>query len=256
MRFSSLALSLLISSTVAFQASAEPVQKEELGELVREYLIKNPTVIQEVMMAYQKQAQDEGLKLQRMAINDHKSLIYGQAIDPKLGKDGATIVEFFDYNCSACKYMFKSLDAVLQDKNTKVNIIFKEFPIFGEESKKLARMGLAINTLAPEKYYEFHKAMMLHEGKLDVATAFDYAEKIGFSRDALEKELAKESYNKALDVVADLGNKLSVRGTPFLIINDEPVPHAVDEAELRKYIAKATEPKPAETKAEAPAEKK
>ncbi len=246
MQIRTLATSLLFSSAVAlasFQAAAEPVQKEELGELVREYLIANPSIIQEVMVAYQKQAQDEGLKLQRMAVKDHKNLIFGQEIDPKEGKSGVTIVEFFDYNCSACKYMFKSLDALVQDDNVDVNIIFKEFPIFGEESEKLARLGLALNALAPEKYYEFHKKMMLHGGKIDVATAFDYAKEVGVSRDALEKELAKPKYNEALATVKDLGNKLAVRGTPFLVIGDEPVPHAVEESDLRKRVEEAAKAK-------------
>lgn len=242
MKIHTLVTSLLLGATVAlpsFQATAEPVQKEELGELVREYLIENPSIIQEVMVAYQKQAQDEGLKLQRMAVKDHKNLIYGQEIDPKTGKGGITIVEFFDYNCSACKYMFKSLDTLVQDDNVDVNIIFKEFPIFGEESEKLARLGLALNTLAPETYYAFHKKMMLHGGKLDVATAFDYATELGISRDDLEKELAKPKYSEALLTMKDLGNKLAVRGTPFLIIGDEPVPHAVEETDLRARVKAA-----------------
>ncbi len=236
-----MAASFVISAFAISNSVAEPVQKEELGKLIGEYLKNNPEVVITALDAYQQQIKDKSAEATKAAIKDKSKEIYHSPMDGSVGdKDAAvTIVEFFDYNCSACKYMFKPLNVIHDEGLDDVRIVFKEFPIFGETSQKLAKIAMAVNTLAPAKYYDFHKTMMETKKSITPAIAYDLAEDIGISRTSIEKELSKPVYEEALKKNKALGDTLQVRGTPFLIINDEPVAHALDEAMLRDYIAKA-----------------
>ena len=124
-------LSLLLGSSLATGASAadaKSVTHEELGGLIRDYLNKNPEVIIESVALYQKKEQEAGLKETRAAILANKDAVYNNPAIPAIGDKGAkvSVVEFFDYNCSACKYMFTVLDRQVKAKDKDVRIIFME----------------------------------------------------------------------------------------------------------------------------------
>ena len=68
-----------------------------------------------------------------------------------------TVVEFFDYNCGYCRKALSGLlKAMDEDKNLKV--IFKEYPIFGEN--RLFLLPRRHSLLASrEDIWIFHKAL-------------------------------------------------------------------------------------------------
>jgi protein-disulfide isomerase len=238
------AVSLMIGASGAYAVSAadsSPVTRGELGGLVSDYLKKNPEVIIDAVAEYQKNTQAVNAKESAKLVAANKDAIYNNPAMPSIGAKDAkvTIVEFFDYNCSACKYMFKTIDNVLKGKPEDVRVIFMEFPIFGEQSEKLAKIGLAVHALSPKKYYEFHGHMMSHKGTISADNAYAYAEKVGLKRDVLEKELSNPKYEKLREDNVELGKKLKITGTPFLVIGEEVVPHALDDAGMKDYLAKA-----------------
>lgn len=222
-------------------AKAENVTKEEFGNLVKNYLLENPQVIIDAVAQMQKQEMSREMSVAKEAIKENYKAIYENKAHGSIGSDNANvkIVEFFDYNCSACKYMFKPLDELRKAGLEDLKIIFIEHPIFGEQSNAIARIALVVNQLMPAKYYEFHSKMMQHKGKIDAKTAYGYAEKVGLKRNVIEKELEKDKYSVMLNENAKLGEDLKLRGTPFLIIGDEPVPSALDAEGLKQFISKA-----------------
>ena len=73
------------------------------------------------------------------------------------------MVEFFDYNCGWCKKgLPEVMNLIEQDKNLRV--VLKEFPIFGGDSDYAAKAALASQKQG--KYWEFHIALLGHEGKV------------------------------------------------------------------------------------------
>lgn len=235
-----LSLSLLATP---FAALAEPVTKDEFGPMVKEYLRNNPEAIIEALELFKQQQEEASKDESRAAIEDYREKLYHDPMTPAIGDKDAevTIVEFFDYNCSACKYMFKPIDALVEDGLDDIRIIFKEYPIFGEKSEKLSRIGLAVYAIEPDAYYEFHSKLMTHEGKLSAAQAYEYAKELGVGRETLVEELSKPKYSQSIEETKELARDLKVRGTPFLIVGGEPVPHAVDQQTLDSHIARARE---------------
>ena len=49
---------------------------------------------------------------------------------------------FEDYNCGFCKKQSKEINSLLK-KNSDIEVTVKEFPIFGDDSKKAAVLALS-----------------------------------------------------------------------------------------------------------------
>ena len=74
----------------------------------------------------------------------HGDALFNNPADPVVGNTNGsvTIVEFFDYRCPYCKQVAGTVaDVLAADKD--VRVVFKEFPILGEDSVDAARAALA-----------------------------------------------------------------------------------------------------------------
>src|SRR5882757_7729224 len=72
-----------------------------------------------------------------------------------------TIVEFFDYTCPYCKAAEPRL-MQLVDKDKRIKLVMKEFPILTKASAIASRAALA--AVRQGKYRAFHLALMRREG--------------------------------------------------------------------------------------------
>lgn len=261
----------VVAGTGMTPAGNGATNPEEVKKIVREVIMAEPQLIMESVQKFQmdqqkkaQQSASEVLKepgVKEQVFNDPNAASTG----PKDSK--RVVAEFFDYNCGACKFMFKSLDELVK-KDPNVRVVFHEYPIFGPVSETNAKIGLAVNRLHPEKYFDFHIKMMTHEGKVDEKVAMDYAKGLGMDVAKLKEESEKKELVEILENNRKLGEKLRIQGTPTLVVGDEIVPHALgfDELEARlngdaaaaaeapkaEEAKPAEEPKPADAPAEAP----
>jgi protein-disulfide isomerase len=217
-------------------------QKAALENMIRDYLISNPNVTQEIIQAWQADQrrnqvvqQEEQIKKMRTAVIANKAEVFR----PKLGfstgnlKGDVTIVEFFDYNCGFCK---RSLPHVLTLLKTdkKLRLVAKEFPILGPSSIYASRAAIA--SRKQDKYWEFHVALMSTRG-LSEAQVLRVAKKIGLDVVRLKKDMEAPEVAQEIDANIQLAGKLGVNGTPSFVIADRPVPGAVGIEVLRAHIA-------------------
>ena len=105
--------------------------------------------------------------------------------------------------------------------------MFKEFPIFGEESEWAAKAALAAGKQG--KYFEMHQKMYAAPGKADKDKALRVAAEIGLDVPQLEKDMADPSTAKALAETKELAQKLGIEGTPFYMIGDRVIAGAPDD---------------------------
>ena len=127
-------------------------QRETIETVIREYLLKNPSIVREAMQALQ--AQEEKEKQERAA-NSLKSLekdIYSDLDSPTVGnpKGDVSIVVFFDYHCGYCKQSLPALRELLT-RDSSIRIVYKEFPILGPESQVAARAAEHSQPPAPSE---------------------------------------------------------------------------------------------------------
>ena len=226
-------------------AATSSVNKGEVEAIVKQFILNNPEVMIESMENYQKRMYQEEMARRAGAFDRNKEALINDPDSPMAGnpKGDVTVVEFFDYNCGYCKSMREALEELLaEDKNVKV--VFKEFPILTRKlptdfSRVAAKGSLAMYRLKPEKYFEYHTAIMNYAGRVTEEALIALAEPLGVSGDTLKAEMAKPEIEAELKQTDILASELGVSGTPALVINGEVVPGAIKIDALKAKVAAA-----------------
>ena len=209
-----------------------PEQRKELGALIKEILVNNPEILLEAQNALE--AKMDKIQSERMAvaIKEHAGELFRPTGSPIVGNANGDVpvIEFFDYNCGYCKKAFSDI-AKLVDKDKKVRVIMKEFPILSKGSEEAAKVALAAKMQG--KYWEFHRALLQSQGQANEATSLKVAEKLGLDMARLKKDMASAEVQKEIDATRELATKMGIQGTPHFIVGDRIVPGAPENlAEL------------------------
>ncbi len=232
------ALALTASVAAAYPAAAlDDAQKKEFGEFIKQYLIENPEIMLDVQDALQKKQDAARLVKANAAISDNKSTIFDAKYDMTIGnpKGDVTIVEFFDYNCGYCRHALADMQSMLE-KDKNVRFVLKEFPILGPESVAAHKVSDAFRKLAPEKYSQFHIALLGSDGRADEASAIEVAQSLGVSEKQIRAEMAKSSSEKSVQETYQLAQSLGITGTPSYVIGNELVQGAVGFDDLEAKV--------------------
>jgi protein-disulfide isomerase len=126
-----------------------------------------------------------------------------------------TIVAFFDYACPYCKAAEPRLMRLV-DKDKRIKLVMKEFPILTKGSMIAARAGLA--AAKQGKYRAFHIAMMRHEGVLDEAGIFETARAAGLDVGRLRRDMAAPDVTEEIIANFNLARGIRVFQTPAYIV--------------------------------------
>lgn len=229
-----------VSPALSGEGSLTPGQKQEVREVVRQYLRDNPEVLVESIQALQAKRDDLERDMLKDTLVSLRGEIEKDPATPVAGNpDGdVTIVEFFDYRCGFCK---RALPGVLELLKSDGNIryVFKEFPILGPQSVYAARAALAVWSMDKEKYMPFHIAMMSSKGGLTEDKVFSLAAKGGIDADALRAAMEDPRIEKTLSRGRALAEALNITGTPAFIIGDNVNPGVMDAEQLKQAVADA-----------------
>ncbi|NLS03249.1 DsbA family protein [Rhizobium sp. P32RR-XVIII] len=232
------ALALAASVALPFPAAAlDDAQKKEFGEFIKEYLIQNPEIMLEVQDALQKKQQEARSVKANQAIAENGKDIFNAKYDMTIGnpKGDVTIVEFFDYNCGYCRHALSDMQAMLE-KDKNVRFVLKEFPILGPESVAAHKVSDAFRKLAPEKYGQFHVALLGGDGRADEDSAIAVATSLGVSETQIRDEMKKSPDTASVEGAYELAQKLGISGTPSYVIGNELVQGAVGFDDLEAKV--------------------
>jgi protein-disulfide isomerase len=226
------------SAAPAASSAFTPAQRKEIEAIIKEVLLQNPEIMLEVQNALE--AKMDKLQAERMAIaiKEHAVELYRPPYSPVVGNlnGDVPVIEFFDYNCGYCK---KALGEVarLIDKDKKVRVILKEFPILSKGSEEAARVALAAKLQG--KYWEFHRAMLESPGQANEASALRIADKLGLDLSRLKKDMASEEVRKEIEDTRQLATKMGIQGTPHFIVGDRIIAGAPENLTelLGKHVA-------------------
>jgi protein-disulfide isomerase len=237
-----IAATLFLASPAATPAQAQTFstdQREEIGNIVKEYLLAHPEVMQDVMTELDKRQQAKEAAKHRAAVAENKATLFSSPHQVVIGnpQGSITMVEFFDYNCGFCKHALPDmLDLVKTDSNLK--FVLKEFPVLGEGSVEAAHVAVAarMQDVTGKKYLEFHQKLLGGRGPADKAHALAVAKEVGFDMARIEKDMNSDEVKKTIDEDMKLADALGVNGTPSYVVGDEVVVGAVGIDALREKI--------------------
>jgi len=219
------------------QQQEQAMTEERVRALVKTYVQENPKDIIQSLQNWQVREESTRVRKQQEAVYEMQDYFKEDHHYGTVGPDDAsvTLVEFFDYNCPACKMMFESIDSLLQEDDD-LRVVFVEFPIFGPVSDKNAQIATAVAQLAPDKYYDFHAALMRQKGKLNTEQLYQIAGNLGIDVEALKAEAESPESEALVREDRELAQKLHIRGTPALLINDRIVNNALSKEDLKNQV--------------------
>jgi protein-disulfide isomerase len=232
---------LIVPQAAPAQSFSEP-QRAEIQKIVREYLLANPDVLEEVSAELNKrQAVAEAAK-QASAVKKHSDALFNSPRGVIVGnREGdVNFVEFFDYNCGYCKRaMTDMLDLMKTDP--KVRVVLKEFPVLGQGSVEAAQVAVAVRMQDPsgKKYLDFHQKLLNSRGQIDKAKAVAAAKEAGLDMARLDKDLASPEIKATLEENFKIAEDMGLNGTPSYVIGQQVIVGAVGLDQLKEKIATA-----------------
>ncbi|MGJ3231532.1 MAG: DsbA family protein [Oceanicaulis sp.] len=243
--FAALAFSLAVAAcSRADDASAQtdgaPLDRAEIEQIVRSYILENPEIIEEALIELQLRARQREMQGQADAVQSQADRIFDDARDPVAGRADApiTVVEFFDYRCPYCTMTNDWVQTTLEEHGDQVRFVFKEFPINGAASLEAARAALAVWRLQPDLYTDLHDRMMSASGPLPSQRIDEIARDVGVDVSAMRAEMESEEITAHLQDTRQLAQSIGRVGTPFFIVDGEIV-NGADLDALERLLGEA-----------------
>ena len=199
--------------------SFSQLEEDEIGEIVRAYLMENPEVIIEAVNEYsarQRLAEEE-----RARISAGENL--ARLLDPETGfvggknpaKAKVAVVELYDYHCGFCKRAADMMNDMVKS-DASIQVVMRELPILREESDYAAEMSLAARDQG--KFLPFHFAMMNASGVLTKDRVQDIARQQGLDVAQMEQTIASGKIGFAIQTNHDIARQMATDGTPTFIV--------------------------------------
>jgi protein-disulfide isomerase len=231
-----LSAAIATAQAQAPQTKFSPAQTEAIEAIVRDYLLRNPELLLELMDKLDRKRDDDARDKAQVALRENRDALFKDADSHVLGpaNGDVTIVEFFDYRCPYCKQMFEPIGKLLKE-DRKLRLVLKEFPILGPDSVIASRAAIAAR--AQGKYIEMHDALMAAKGTLDEATVLSIAGKVGLDTKRLKTDMASPAVERIIQRNTELAKALQINGTPSFIVGDTIFPGALEPAALKQMIA-------------------
>ena len=217
------------------------LEEKRVIKIVRNYLTDNPEILVEMTTELDKRQAEEQAAQQSKTISENKHALFRSKLSFTGNPDGdVTLVEFFDYNCGYCKRALPDI-VKLVDEDSKVRLVLKELPIFGEDSEAAAKGALA--AMKQNKYFEMHQKLYSESGKADKEKVLKVAGELGLDVDQLQKDMESDDVKKGIEEARDLAQKLGLQGTPLFLIGDKVIPGAPDDLhdQLKEKVAEVRE---------------
>lgn len=217
---SSLAACLALPTSILAATSFSPDQVKQIKDIVHDYLVSNPQVLVEASEALQKQEMTKVQKNAKTAISDNAHAIFSDNDSPILGnpKGTVTVVEFFDYQCPHCKDMDPIIDKIIAS-NPNVRVIYKELPIFGNNSQFASQAALAAMKQGSDKFNKLHDALMKAQNPLTSEKVLELAKSAGLNVEQLKTDMNSDAVKRELDNNFKLAQTLGIMGTPTFIVS-------------------------------------
>jgi protein-disulfide isomerase len=233
---------LLIATALApsVHAADEPLTRSDVERIVKEYLLANPELLEEVFTALQQKREAQADAARTASLSQYREALEASPNDPVLGnpEGDVTLVEFFDYNCGYCRRAMADLDQLLED-DPDLRVVLKEFPVLGRSSMEAASVSIAVNQVAPEAFEEFHRRLMSSQGEANEDVALALVDEMGLPREQVEAQISSDVVRSVVERSYEIAQALGLSGTPSYVIGNDVQFGAVGYDTLRQSVNEA-----------------
>jgi protein-disulfide isomerase len=232
---------LAAGSAAAQDGSGNPTRVElpadQVEAIVRDYLLREPQIIYEALQELQRRDTAAEAERRQAVLTARKDDLFHSAASPVAGnpEGDITLVEFFDYRCGYCRRVVGAVRALV-DQDEGLRVVFKEFPILGEDSVRAARAALAAERQG--LYMPMHFALMAADD-LSMNGIMAAAASVGLDTTRLAADMESPEVQAEIAANYALARDLGIEGTPAFVVDDQLIPGAVSQEHLAAVIDEA-----------------
>lgn len=219
------------------QTSTDPQLEAKVLQIMRNH----PEVILESVKAYQQKQQEQQQQSQ-------KSMLQGMKTNPQsiIGSSPTTgsktqkvvLVEFSDFQCPYCSKAHETLKQFMATRQNQVTLVYKFLPLTQIHTEAMNSAKAAWAAGQQGKFWEFHDAMFTQQDKLGEPLYLATAKTLNLDLKKFDQDRQGEAASAAIQKDIEMAEKFGVAGTPFLVMNGEPLAGAVQVPELEALLAK------------------
>jgi len=135
------------------------------------------------------------------------------------------IVEFSDFQCPYCgRWYQQTLPRILETYPTEVKFVYRDFPIFGDDSLRAAQATECAEEQSPDKFWAMHDRLFarLTSGDstpLSQETLVSYAQELELDTRSFAECLSSQRYRDEVERDYQAAVSYGLRGTPGFVIN-------------------------------------
>jgi protein-disulfide isomerase len=213
-------------------------QRKEIIAIVREALKSDPTLLRDAILALQAEIAKEEGAASGQTLADHQKALLHDPLDAVKGNSAGDVmvVEFYDVRCPYCRKMEPALAELLQ-RDPKIGLVLKEFPILGPPSVLAARALLA--AARQNGYFRLREILMQQSAPPSEETLRIDAEQAGLDWKRLRQDMDDPAIQQKIDANLALARAIGIDGTPAFVVGTRLIGGAVPIAELQEAVAAA-----------------
>lgn len=216
------------------------IDSHHIQQIVREYLLTHPEIMIEMQLILQDKLEKQNeYESQRQASIIHllEKEIFHSPHDAVLGNPNGkkVLVDFFDYNCQHCKSSYSEIEDLIKE-DPDLRVIIKDLPILGPDSVAVHTVAYAFRKQFPEKYPQFHKALLMHQGRVNEAKAIKIAVSLGADEKKLHNTIKDPNLQNTFKENIRIASRLHITGTPSYIIGNKILIGAASQDVLKQAI--------------------
>lgn len=142
------------------------------------------------------------------------------------GKKGVTLIEYGDFQCSACLQYYPVLKQVKEKYGDDITFQYRHFPLTSLHPNAFAAHRAAEAAAMQGKFWEMHDMLFEQQPAWEnasqnaaVATFETYAEQLGLDMEKYREDARSSAVNDIIRADMREGEKLGIKSTPTFVLN-------------------------------------
>jgi protein-disulfide isomerase len=130
-----------------------------------------------------------------------------------------TVIEFTDFQCSACGGMYPVVEDVVKAYGNRVRLVIRNFPLTRAHANAFHAAQAAEAAKAQGKFWEYIDFLFKNQTALDDDSLKKFATQVGLDRKRFDAELEAGKYDAIIYRDMEDGEVFGVEATPTFFIN-------------------------------------
>ena len=223
------------SATTA--AAPLPAASADFDARVLEVLQRHPEAVFEALQTQLRRLEERKRQAREGALAElERKPAAAIGSSPTRGQGQVRLIEFSDFQCPYCATASSTLQAFLAKNGNKLSLTYKFYPLERIHPEALPSARAAWAAQQQGKFWEFHDALFAAQERLGEPLYLEIARNQGLDLKRFNSDRQGPASLEAINRDRELADRLGLEGTPFFVVNGQPVSGAVDGAFLQNLV--------------------